>query len=82
MVPVTFSDPISSEVEIFWTKLTTDDVDTGRDPVVHYNAQWIKESATDDVWTTLTTYPYTQASIKINEVNFEDNTWYRVRIGA
>jgi hypothetical protein len=39
---VSIADPIPSEINISWSKLTTSDSDTGRDPILHYQVEWIK----------------------------------------
>jgi hypothetical protein len=80
MNTVTFDDPNPFTIGINWIKLTTSDADTGRDPVIHYKVEWIKQTDTGTTWTVHTTYPFTGSSTSVS--TFEINTWYRVRIAA
>ncbi len=80
MNTVTFDDPNPFTIGINWIQLTTSDADTGRDPVIHYKVEWIKQTDTGTTWTVHTTYPFTGSSTSVS--TFEINTWYRVRIAA
>jgi hypothetical protein len=42
MAKVTIDDPEPQLIKISWIKLSTDDADTGRDPVIHYKVLWNK----------------------------------------
>lgn len=40
MAKVTISDPEPQLITITWILLTTDDAETGRDPIIHYKVLW------------------------------------------
>ena len=84
MEKVYIADPTASMLDITWTQLSTDDFDTGRDPVIHYKVQWIVASWTSDTWTTITTYPDLSDNTKVYKTNaiWASNTEFKVRVAA
>ncbi len=84
MEKVYIADPTASMLDITWTQLSTDDFDTGRDPVIHYKVQWIVASWTSDSWTTITTYPDLSDNTKVYKTNpiWASNTEFKVRVAA
>ncbi len=84
MSKVSIADPTASLLDITWTQLSTDDIDTGRDPVIHYKVQWIVSSFTSNNWQTLNTYPDLSDNVKVTDSNsyWQDNTEFKVRVAA
>ncbi len=82
MAKVTIDDPEPQSIKIHWVKLSEDDADTGRDPVIHYKLLWnkIEDPLTED-WVELSTFP-NLADIKDVTSGFLINTRYRVKIAG
>lgn len=82
MAKVTIDDPESHRIKINWVKLSENDVDTGRDPVIHYNVLWNKvEDPLTETWVTLSTYPNLDSTLTVTS-GYDMNTIYRIKIAA
>ena len=84
MEKVYIADPTASLLDITWTQLSTDDIDTGRDPVIHYRVQWIVSSFTNNNWQTVNTFPDLSDNVKVTDSNsyWQDNTEFKFRVAA
>jgi hypothetical protein len=82
MTPVTIADPEPNSIVISWTKHDDIDLNTGRDPIIHYSVMWNKiASPLTEVWVELATYPNMASSLTVTS-GFLINTSYRVKIAA
>lgn len=82
MAKVTIDDPEPQLIKISWTKLSTDDADTGRDPVIHYKVLWNKiQSPLTETWIELSTYPNLDSTLSVTS-GYLINTIYRVKVAA
>lgn len=82
MAKVTIDDPEPQSIKIHWVKLSDDDTDTGRDPIIHYKVLWNKiETPLTETWVELSTYPNLVDVIDVSS-GFLINTRYRVKVAA
>lgn len=82
MAKVTIDDPEPQLIKISWIKLSTDDADTGRDPVIHYKVLWNKiQDPLTETWVEISTYPNLDSTLSVTS-GFLIHTFYRVKVAA
>ena len=83
MASVTIDGDITPlSIKIDWTRLTTSDADTGRDPITNYRLEWLPiTTPATTTWTLLKLAPETDSSFTVNS-GFTINTKYQIRVAA
>jgi len=66
-------------IKINWSLLTTSDADTGRDPILNYQLDWMKDGTS--TWVPLVTGDASLSTLTVTS-GFDINTKYYIRVSA